>query len=362
VIPLYLPKGVRPIKPDYQPIAWLGDRVRLLDQTLLPREEVYLELKDHRDVASAIKELKVRGAPAIAIAGAYAVALGAQGISAAPVSAFLKKLDGIISYIAATRPTARNLFAALERLKRAAAAGKSAAAITKALAAEAVRIHREESGATERISRFGAGLIKEGWTVLTHCNTGPLAAPDYGTALGAIVKAHQQGKNIRVLATETRPLLQGARLTMWELQKAGVPATLITDSAAGYFMKAGKVDCVITGADRIAANGDTANKIGTYMLAVLAKENKIPFYIAAPVFTIDMSLKSGEKIPIEERAPAEVTGFHGVKTAPEGIAAANPAFDVNPHRYITAIVTDKGIVFKPYTAGLKELFRKVSTK
>ncbi len=353
---------MRFINLNYQPIAWLGDRVRLLDQTRLPRQEVYLELKDYRNVASAIRELKVRGAPAIAIAGAYAVALGARNTNAASVSAFLKKVNGIISYIAATRPTARNLFAALERLRTVAASGKSAAAITKALTAESIKIHHEESSATARISRYGAGLIKADWTVLTHCNTGPLAAPDYGTALGVIIKAHQQEKNIKVLATETRPLLQGARLTMWELQKAGVPATLITDSAAGYFIKAGKVDCVITGADRIAASGDTANKIGTYTLAVLVKENQIPFYIAAPVSTIDMSLISGDQIPIEERDPAEVIGVQGVSMAPAGIAAANPAFDVTPHRYITAIVTDKGIVKKPYIAGLKALFREVPKK
>ena len=350
---------MRFINLNYQPVAWLGDRVRLLNQTRLPGEEVYLELKDYRDAAAAIKELKVRGAPAIAIAGAYAVALGARQIGAVSLSAFLEKLNGIISYIAATRPTARNLFAALERLRTVAAAGKSAAGISQALAAEAIKIHREESAATARISRHGAGLIKAGWTVLTHCNTGPLAAPDYGTALGVIVRAYQQGKNIKVLATETRPLLQGARLTMWELQKADVPATLITDSAAGYFMKAGKVDGVITGADRIAANGDTTNKIGTYTLAVLAKENKIPFYIAAPVSTIDMSLKSGDQIPIEERDPAEITSVRGIKIAPEGVAAANPAFDVTPYQYVTAIVTDRGIVKKLFTAGLKALFREV---
>jgi methylthioribose-1-phosphate isomerase len=350
---------VRFINLNYQPVAWLGDRVRLLDQTRLPHEEVYLELTDYRDVASAIKELKVRGAPAIAIAGAYAVALGTRHVQAPSPSAFLEKLNGIISYVAATRPTARNLFAALERLKTVAAGDNSPDAITKSLAAEAIKIHREESAATARISRYGAGLIKAGWTVLTHCDTGPLAAPDYGTALGVIFKACQQGKNIEVLATETRPLLQGARLTMWELQKAGVPGTLIIDSAAGYFMKTGKVDCVITGSDRIAANGDTANKIGTYTLAVLARENNIPFYIAAPASTIDMSLKSGAQIPIEERDPSEVTGIQGVSLAPEGIAAANPAFDVTPHQYITAIVTDKGIVQKPYTTGLKALFREV---
>jgi methylthioribose-1-phosphate isomerase len=302
--------------------------------------------------------LKIRGAPAIGIAGAYAVALGAWKIKDTSRTAFLKKLDKIIKFIAATRPTARNLFSALERLGKVASAQKTPALIRKALADEAARIHRDETEATRRISRSGATLIKDDWTILTHCNTGPLATSGYGTALGIIITAYKQGKNIKVLATETRPLLQGSRLTTWELTQAGVPVTLITDSMAGYFMKLGKVDCVITGADRITANGDTANKIGTYTLAVLAKENSIPFYIAAPASTIDISLKNGDKIPIEERRPGEVTRIQGKSIAPEGVAAANPAFDVTPHRYITAIVTDKGIVKKPYTSGIKAIFRR----
>lgn len=345
---------------NYQPIVWLGDRIIILDQTLLPREEVYLELKDYRDVASAIKELRVRGAPAIGIAGAYAVALGALAIKSSTRETFIAELQKILDSIAATRPTARNLFFALERLKKAATAGKSPASIRKSLVEEAKKIHKEEAEATARISRYGAVLIQDGWTVLTHCNTGPLAAPDSGTALGVIVAAHEQGKHIKVIATETRPLLQGARLTTWELMKAGVPATLITDSAAGYFMKAGKVDCVITGADRIAANGDTANKIGTYTLAVLAKENNVPFYVAAPVSTIDMFLKTGTEIPIEERRPGEITHFQGIAVAPEGVSAANPAFDITPHQYITSFITDKGIIKKPYTAGIKALFLRKS--
>jgi methylthioribose-1-phosphate isomerase len=353
-------EGVRTIKSAYQPVVWLGDRVRIIDQTRLPREEIYLDLDDYLSVASAIKELRIRGAPAIGIAGAYAVAIGAQKIRDTARPSFLKKLDEIVNYIAATRPTARNLFFALERLSEAAATRPTVPQIKKALADEAVNIHREEVEATRRISRYGAGLVKDGWTVLTHCNTGPLATSGEGTALGIIIAAYRRGKNIKVLATETRPLLQGSRLTAWELTRAGVPVTVITDSMAGYFMKLGKVDCVITGADRIAANGDTANKIGTYTLAVLAAENHVPFYIAAPVSTIDISLKTGGQVLIEERRPGEVTHIQGIGIAPEGVAAANPAFDVTPHRYITAIVTDRGIVKKPYVGGIKAIFREVS--
>jgi methylthioribose-1-phosphate isomerase len=340
-------------KADYEPIEWLGDKVRILDQTRLPHEEIYLDLDDYRDVVAAINELKVRGAPAIGIAGAYAAALGAQKIGAVNKEDFSKKLDNIIDAVAATRPTARNLFFALERMKQAAITGKNLTDIKKAIVEEAVKIHREEADATRHLSLFGAELLKDGWTVLTHCNTGPLATSGYGTALGVIITAFKQGKKIKVLADETRPLLQGARLTAWELKKTGVPVTLITDSMAGYFMAGGKVDCVITGADRIAANGDTANKIGTYTLAVLAKENNIPFYIAAPVSTIDTSLETGDKIPIEERKAEEITSFQGVNIAPEGTDAINPAFDVTPHKYITAIITDKGIIKEPYLEGIK---------
>ncbi len=353
---------MNPIQTDYQPVAWLGDRVRILDQTRLPGEEVYLDLDDYRSVASAIKELKIRGAPAIGIAGAYAVALGALNVKSAVRSGFLTELNKIIDSIAATRPTARNLFFALERMKRAAESAKSITGMKNSLVAEALKIHRAETEATRRISRSGAALLKADWTVLTHCNTGPLATSGYGTALGIIITGYRQKKNLKVLATETRPLLQGARLTTWELKKAGVPITLITDSAAGYFMKSGKVDCVITGADRIAANGDVANKIGTYTLAVLAKENNIPFYVAAPVSTIDISLQTGEKIPIEERSATEVTHVQGIPIAPEGVAAANPAFDITPNKYITALITDKGVIKKPYKIGIKALFRRQSPK
>ena len=337
---------------SYQPIEWLGDRVRLLDQTRLPSEEVYLEIADYREMAVAIKELKVRGAPAIGVAGAYGMALGALAIKAGTIREFRDRLQEVSRTLRSTRPTAKNLFIALDRMDAAAASGKDVIRTRAALIDEAKSIHAGEAEATESLSRLGAGLIESGFTILTHCNTGPLATTGYGTALGVIIYAHEQGKSVRVLADETRPLLQGARLTCWELQKAGVPVTLITDSMAGHFMSKGSVDCVIVGADRIAANGDTANKIGTYSLAVLAKENGVPFYVAAPTTTIDVSLLTGKDIPIEERSPDEVTGFHGVHTAPEGCQAANPAFDVTPHRYITAIITERGIIREPYQEGI----------
>jgi methylthioribose-1-phosphate isomerase len=341
---------------DNLPIEWFGKKVRLIDQTRLPREEVYLEMDDYRDVAAAIREMKIRGAPAIGIAGAYAVALGALKIKSASPDDFQKELHGVIGVIAATRPTARNLFFAMERMKNIVGSSQSPDEIKKALVDEAVKFHREEAEATEKIGEHGAKLIEDGATILTHCNTGPLATSGCGTALGVIIKAHQQGKKIAVLADETRPLLQGARLTAWELMRAGVPVTLITDSMAGYFMGIGKVDCVITGADRIAANGDTANKIGTYTLAVLAREHNIPFYIAAPTSTIDPSIANGEGIPIEERSPEEVTHIQGVPVAPEGVAAANPAFDVTPHEYISAIITENGVIREPYRVWIKGIF------
>ncbi len=334
-------------------IEWLGDRVRIIDQTRLPQEEVYLELGDYQSIASAITELKIRGAPAIGIVGAYAIALGALKIESAAGDEFSGKFRVIISTIASTRPTARNLFRTIDRMRQVAEAGGEVKQIKTALVDEAVKIHAEETEATRKLSQFGAELIKDGFTILTHCNTGPLATAGYGTALGVIIQAKEQGKRIKVLVTETRPLLQGARLTTWELKKVGIPFTLITDSMAGYFMSRGEVDCVIVGADRIAANGDTANKIGTYTLAVLAKENNIPFYVAAPTTTIDPSLPSGDEIPIEQRSAEEVTHIQGVSIAPEDIDAANPAFDVTPHRYITAIITEKGIIRKPYYEGIK---------
>lgn len=338
-----------------QPVEWLGDRVRLIDQTRLPQEEVYLEFTDYRDMAEAIKELRVRGAPAIGAAAAYGIAIGALGIKTGVKGEFLKQLRDIIATIRGTRPTARNLFMAVERMEKAIDTGQSVAGIKDALIAEAKNIHEGEVASSRKLSRFGAGLIKDGFTILTHCNAGPLAATGYGTALGVIIWAHEHGKKIRVFADETRPLCQGSRLTTWEMQKAGVPVTLITDSMAGWFMSQGKIDCVIVGADRIAANGDTANKIGTYSAAVLAKENGIPFYVAAPMTTVDITLASGKEIVIEERRAEEVTHIRGVQIAPHGVTAANPAFDVTPHRYIAAIITEKGVLREPYDEKIKDL-------
>ncbi len=344
---------MRLIEINYQPIEWLGNRVKILDQTKLPQEEVYLELNSYQGIASAITELKIRGAPAIGVVVAYGIALGALEVESVTRDEFLEKLQGIIDTIAATRPTARNLFRAIERMNKVAEAGMEVEQIKAVLVKEAVKIHSEEAEATRKLSQLGTELIQDSFTILTHCNTGPLATTGYGTALGVIKQAKEQGKRIKVFATETRPLLQGARLTTWELKKANIPVTLITDSMAGYFMSRGEIDCVIVGADCIAANGDTANKIGTYTLAVLAKEHGIPFYVAAPTTTIDPSLASGEEIPIEQRSQAEVTHIQGVGIAPDGIQAANPAFDVTPHRYITAIITERGIIREPYVEGLK---------
>ena len=345
-------------KPDYQPIEWLSDRVKILDQTRLPQEEVYLETKRYQDVATAIKELKIRGAPAIGIAGAYGIAVGALGIKARTKTQFSKELQAIIKAIAATRPTARNLFYAVERMQHAAETGKSVTEIKAALVKEAIRLHRDEAEATRKLSQFGARLIKDGFTIMTHCNTGPLATTGYGTALGVIIHATEQGKKLKVIATETRPLLQGARLTAWELKKSGIPFTLITDSMAGYFMSRGGIDCVIVGADRIARNGDTANKIGTYTLAVLAKEHKIPFYVAAPTTTIDLSIASGKEIPIEQRSREEVAYFAGICVTPEDCEISNPAFDVTPAKYITAIITERGIIKPPFGEGIKTVNTK----
>ena len=336
-----------------KPIEWLGNKLKIIDQTQLPGKIVFVELRDYTEVVAVIKELKVRGAPAIGVAAAYGIALGARNIKAETKAKFISQFDKILKSFTAARPTAVNLFRAIDRMKKAATAADFTT-IKQSLIDEAKLIHAEEEAATERLSRLGARLIKDGFTVLTHCNTGPLATAGYGTALGVIKAAKEQGKKIEAIVTETRPLLQGARLTAWELMQENIPTTLITDSMAGYFLSRGKVNCVIVGADRIAANGDTANKIGTYTLAVLAKENGIPFYVAAPTSTIDLSVSSGEQIPIEERNPEEVTSIGGIRLAPKGVTAANPAFDITPHQYITAIITEKGIVRKPYMSSLKK--------
>ncbi len=338
-----------------KPIEWLGDKLKILDQTRLPASIVFLETSRHSDVVTAIKELKVRGAPAIGVAAAYGIALGARNIKGRSKPEFYKQLDEIMESFATARPTAVNLFHAIDRMKSAATKYDIIFQIKESLLDEAKRIHAEEETATERLSQLGAELIKDGFTIMTHCNAGPLATAGYGTALGIIIAAAAQGKKVSVIATETRPLLQGARLTTWELLQEQIPTTLITDSMAGHFLHQGKVDCVIVGADRIAANGDTANKIGTYSLAVLAFENKVPFYVAAPNSTVDLSIDSGADIPIEERNPEEITTIAGTRIAPEGINVANPAFDVTPNHYITAIITETGIATRPFGYRLRKL-------
>ncbi|KPK48271.1 MAG: methylthioribose-1-phosphate isomerase [Dehalococcoidia bacterium SM23_28_2] len=340
-------------------IEWIDGRVRLLDQTRLPQEEVYLDLEDHQQMAAAIREMRVRGAPLIGIAAAYGMALGARHIDASNMQDFLARLRQVAEDLSATRPTAVNLPWALKRMTLAAEAAADPQAASEALVAEALRIHQENTDADRRLGQHGAQFIPAGSGVLTHCNTGSLATGGYGTALGVIRAAWEQGKLSRVYASETRPLLQGARLTAWELTRDGIPATLIVEGAVGLLMRRPQaIACVIVGADRIAANGDVANKIGTYNLAVLAKEHAIPFYVAAPTSTIDLGSASGDQIPIEERPPEEVTTFAGAAVAPAGIEALNPAFDVTPHRYVSAIITERGIAREPYAEALSQLFQQ----
>jgi methylthioribose-1-phosphate isomerase len=332
-------------------IQWTSDGVVMIDQTRLPREEVYVTCTNYREVADAIRSMVIRGAPAIGVAAAMGIALGMQ--DAENESQF----DQICNVLAATRPTAVNLFWAIERMRRMfqSLRGRSIEEIREELSREAQRIRREDIAINECIGKNGAALIPDGKSVLTHCNAGALATAGYGTALGVIRAAVSAGKKIDVFADETRPFLQGARLTVWELQHDGIPATLITDNMAGHFLHSGRIGCVVVGADRIAANGDVANKIGTYSVAVLAKENQVPFYVAAPVSTLDLNLASGDEIPLEQRAPAEVTHVFGVPVAPENTAVENPAFDVTPNRYLTAIITERGVARPPYTESLRKL-------
>ena len=336
-------------------IEWLDDKLRILDQSKLPWEQSFVDLAGYQDVALAIKEMRIRGAPAIGVAAAYGIALGAQDIKTTDEDNFLNQLNQVMQTLATTRLTAVNLFQAINKMRKITAIGGNIPEVKEALIAQAKQIHQEEIEATKRLSQLGAELIPDGFTILTHCNAGSLATAGYGTALGVIKTAKEQGKRISVIVTETRPLLQGARLTTWELKQEGIPVTLITDSMAGYFMHQKKIDCVIVGADRVAANGDVANKIGTYTLAVLAKENELPFYVAAPTSTIDLSLASGAEIPIEERAPDEVTHIQGIRIAPKEIDVANPAFDVTPHNYITTIITERGIIREPYIERLRQI-------
>ena len=336
-------------------IEWTEGKVRLIDQTRLPQEEVFLVLSDYRDVAAAIKDMRIRGAPAIGVAAAYALALGAQQCEAARKEELLDQIRHISQLLSSTRPTAVNLFWAIDRMNRVAQRGQDVDQIRASLLAEAQEIEAEEIEANKRMGQFGAELIEDGFRILTHCNAGTLATVGCGTALGVIRAAHHQGKTIRVYAAETRPRLQGARLTTWELTQDGIPCTLITDTMTGYFLSKGDIDCVIVGADRIAANGDVANKIGTYNIAVLAMEHGVPFYVAAPTSTFDLSIASGEEIPIEERDPEEVTHIQGIRIAPEGVEVANPAFDITPHYYVSAIITEKGVAVEPYEASLRKI-------
>jgi methylthioribose-1-phosphate isomerase len=337
---------------EIRPIQWASGKLRLLDQTRLPLEQVTLELGHHQQVVDAIREMRIRGAPAIGVAAAYAVAMAAREITATDRTKFLARLRDAASAIAAARPTAVNLQWAVRRMLQVADAEPDWKAVADRLLAEASRLQEEDEKINRRMGNAGKDLIPDGGAVLTHCNTGALATAGYGTALGVIRASWEEGRRFRVFNTETRPFLQGSRLTSWEFQQLGIPATLVVDGAAGALMRQGEISCVITGADRIAANGDTANKIGTYTLAVLARENGIPFYVAAPTSTVDLSLTTGDHIQIEQRPPEEVTHWQGVPTAPPGVQALNPAFDVTPHRYIAAIVTEWGIARPPYQESL----------
>ncbi len=326
--------------------------MRLIDQTRLPVEFVEIDCRDVQSVWKAIKTLQVRGAPAIGIAAAYGVCIGLQGVAAGDEKAFFDRLGEVAGFLSTSRPTAVNLFWALKRMREKAESlrGRPTAEIAAALLDEARAIHEEDRHMCRAIGRHGAKLLQDGQGVLTHCNAGGLATSDYGTALAVIFAAAESGKTLHVFVDETRPLLQGARLTAWELQERGIDATLICDSMAAQVMREGRVQAVVTGADRIAANGDVANKIGTYGLAVLARAHNIPFYIAAPSSTFDLSIKSGAEIPIEQRDPREITHAFGRQTAPEGIAVYNPAFDVTPAMLISAIICDRGVI-RPVTGA-----------
>ncbi|MGC8816765.1 MAG: S-methyl-5-thioribose-1-phosphate isomerase [Candidatus Hadarchaeum sp.] len=321
-----------------------GNEVVLIDQTQLPQRLVRVRCRSAEEVAVAIEEMKIRGAPALAAAAAMALAVTALRSRARTRGELLRELERAGRRIGRTRPTAVNLFVGLERALRAARSAADVEGIRKAVVSEAEAIAEEDVAVNRKIGENGAVLLEDGDLVLTHCNAGSLATVDYGTALGVIRAAWSAGRKIEVIATETRPLLQGARLTAWELSRDGIPVTVVTDGTVGYLMAQGKVDKVVVGADRIAANGDAANKIGTYSIAVLAKEHGIPFYIAAPTSTVDLKLRTGAEIPIEERRPEEVIFFRGVRVVPKGVKVFNPAFDVTPARFITAFITERGVV------------------
>ncbi|MGB2636260.1 MAG: S-methyl-5-thioribose-1-phosphate isomerase [Candidatus Acidiferrum sp.] len=341
-----------------QPIEWTDKGVVMLDQRRLPLEEVSYTYTDYREVAKAIREMVIRGAPAIGVAAAMGVALGVQKSSATSIDSLKTEFPEICDTLAKTRPTAVDLFWALERMKgrfqELLRSHADLSAIRNAMVAEAKEVHREKLATDLAIGRYGAEFMPKDGQVMTQCNAGALATAGIGTALGVIRVAFEQGRKLHVLVPETRPYLQGARLTAWELHRGGIPLTLITDNMVGHFLKTGKVGAIVTGADRIAANGDTANKIGTYQIAVLAKENDVPFYVAAPISTFDLSIPGGDQIPIEERSSEEVTHFQGIRIAPD-VHAAHPAFDVTPNRYIRAIFTERGVATAPYVESLKRL-------
>jgi methylthioribose-1-phosphate isomerase len=337
-------------------IAWQDDDIVMVDQRKLPADEVYVTCRTVNDIAKAINTMVIRGAPAIGVCAAMGLALGAGRSKATGTKQFTTEFQKNCDVLAATRPTAVNLFWAIERMKRAfsegALAGESVDDLKARLRREADRIHDEDIANCRAIGANGAALVPAEARILTHCNAGALATAGYGTALGVIRGAVEAGRKVRVFADETRPFLQGARLTAWELVKDGIDTTVITDNMAGAIMKAGDIDLVVVGADRIAANGDTANKIGTYSVAVLAREHGIPFYVAAPWSTIDLSTKDGDAIPIEERAAREVTHVGNTQLAPDGAHVRNPSFDVTPNKYITAIITDRGVYRAPFTESL----------
>ncbi len=341
----------------FKTIDWVDGKVVMIDQTLLPVEEIYFECTNFREVCEAIRKMKIRGAPAIGIAGALGVLLGARDSKAQDFAGFQEEFSAICDDLVETRPTAVNLDWAIERMREVVRKNRtdSLENLKNLLEREAIKIFEQDQDINRKIGQCGKNLIRDGDSVLTHCNAGGLATSGYGTALGVIQAAHEEGKKVTVFADETRPVLQGARLTAWELKRSRIPVTLITDNMAGYIMREGKIDLVMVGADRIAANGDVVNKIGTYSVAVLAKAHRIPFYVAAPISTFDSSVAKGDDVPIEKRDPCEITHILGERIAPAGVLVLNPAFDVTPNEYVTAIITERGLIKSPYKKNLKFL-------